>query len=187
MKIGVKVGDIMTREMIAVSPEVSILDCAKIMMKKHVGSLIIKKEGFLKGIITEKDIIWALTKKSKKDLSRVKCSEIMPRKLVTIKPNADLFSALKVMQKSKFRRLPVVVKGRLVGLLTLKDILRIEPALFEIAGGHNFLEIREEDEKFKRKKEPGKFDVGICEECGEEGLIEDVDGKKMCSSCIEKM
>jgi signal-transduction protein with cAMP-binding, CBS, and nucleotidyltransferase domain len=157
------------------------------MVKKRVGSLILEEKGILKGIITEKDIIWALTKKSQKDLNKIKCSDISPRKLTTIKPNADLMTAIKLMQKSKFRRLPVVVKERLVGLLTLKDILRIEPALFEIACGHNSLEIKEERDKLKRKDHQGKFDFGLCENCGKEDFLETTDGRLLCEDCIEKM
>jgi predicted transcriptional regulator len=63
VKIGVKVGDIMTRNFISAKPDISVLDAAKLMTKKRVGSLILENKGFLKGIITEKDIIWAMIKK----------------------------------------------------------------------------------------------------------------------------
>ena len=185
--IGVKVGDVMTRELISIDPKTSLLECAKIMMKKRVGSLILKEKDSLKGIITEKDIIWAITKKGQKDLTKIKCSDISPKKLTTIKPQADLMQAIKVMQKSKFRRLPVVIKNKLVGMLTLKDILRIEPALFEIACGHSTWQIKEEDDKLKRKENPGNFNYGVCEECGTETMVSKVDNKQMCENCIEKM
>jgi len=185
--IGIKVGDIMTRDFISVKPEINLLECAKIMMKKRVGSLILEEKDELKGIITEKDIIWALTKKGQKDLKKIKCSDISPRKMTTIKPNADLMTAIKLMQKSKFRRLPVVVKDKLVGLLTLKDILRVEPALFEITQGHSTWQIREENNKIKRKKHSGKFDYGVCEECGKQDFLELLDGKLLCEVCIEKI
>lgn len=184
--IGVSVGDVMTREFISVKPETSILDCARLMMKKNVGSLVLEKQGLLRGIITEKDIIWAVSKKKIQELGKVKCGDISPRKLVTIKPNADLMTAIKLMQKSKFRRLPVVLKNRLVGVLTLKDILRIEPDLFDIACSRNLFSIREENQKTNRKKH-GSFDYGFCEECGEEKFLEVLDSKKLCSSCIEKI
>lgn len=177
----------MTRDYVSVKPEISLLECARIMVKKHVGSLILQHDNFLKGIITEKDIIWALTKKSGKGLDKIKCKDIAPRKLVTIKPSADLISAIKLMQKSKFRRLPVLAKGKIVGILTLKDILRIEPALFDIACSRNLLGIKEEDEKFERKKAPGNFDFGVCEVCAREGLVEKVDNKMLCESCVDKM
>lgn len=186
MKIGVKVGDVMTRDFISTSPNISVLEAARIMIKKHVGSLIIEDKGQLKGIITQKDIIWALTKKPK-HLDKVKTGDIAKKKIITIKPNADLFAALKTMQKSKVKKLPVTVNKKVIGLLTLKDILRIEPALFELAQSHNLLEIKEESEKFKRKKSPEQYNLGICEECGNEDLLEKVDGIMLCEGCKQKM
>ena len=71
MDTGIKVGDLMTRNFIHVAPETNLRQCAKTMIKKRVGSLIIKDGDKLKGILTEKDIIWAIVKKSKKDLNKV--------------------------------------------------------------------------------------------------------------------
>ena len=186
-KIGVKVGDVMTRDFISISSDISVLDCAKKMVKNHVGSLVIQNKGELKGIITEKDIIWALTKKEKKDLSKIRCLDITSRKIATIRPDVDLIDALQRMKKTKFRRLPVIVKNKVIGLLTLKDILRIEPDLFDIACATNAMQIREEDEKKDRKESPKSFRVGICEECGNEDMLYKVDGTLICESCSDKM
>ncbi len=186
MKVGVKVGDVMTREFVSASPNISLLEAAKIMVKKHVSSIIIEEKGLLKGIITQKDIIWALTKKPK-HLDKIKTGDVAKRKVITIKPNADLFAALKTMQKSKFRKLPVTVNRKVIGIIALKDILRIEPALFELAQSHNLLEIREEGAKFERKKNPQEYNLGICEECGNEDVLEKVDGIMLCETCKQKM
>jgi len=61
MQIGVKVGDVMTRNFISSRVNTPVLDCVKLMTKKRVGSLVITDEGVLKGILTEKDILWALS------------------------------------------------------------------------------------------------------------------------------
>ena len=45
MKIGIKVGDIMTRDFVSVKPDTNIINCAKLMMKKRVGSLILEEDG----------------------------------------------------------------------------------------------------------------------------------------------
>jgi len=76
MKIGVKVGDIMTRDFVSARPDIFILDAVKLMVKKRVGSLILQDEGILKGILTEKDIMWALSKKSTEDLEKVRALDI---------------------------------------------------------------------------------------------------------------
>jgi len=185
MKIGVKAGDIMTRNFISVSPDTSLLDCARKMVKKRVGSLILEQNNELKGIITEGDIIWAMTKKSKKDLNKIKASEIAPRKIVTIKPSADLYDALQKMKKTKYRWLPVTVKGNIIGFLTLKDILRIEPSLFDMAS--EIMQIKEEGSKLKRRKAGEDFSEGLCEECGNHNLLYNVDGRVICEDCRDAM
>jgi len=185
MRIGVKVGDIMTRNFISVKPDTSLLECAKKMVKKRVGSLILKENDKLKGIVTEGDIIWALTKKSRRELSKIKASEIAPRKLVTIKPSADLYEALQKMNRTKYRWLPVTIKGNVIGFLTLKDILRIEPSLFDTVS--EIMPIREESEKLKRRRIGEKFKEGLCEECGNFDILYGVDNRMICEACRDAM
>ena len=183
--MGIKVGDIMTRDFISIEPNTSILNCAKKMVKKRVGSLVLKEENKLKGIITEGDIIWAMTKKSRKELAKIKASEITPKKLVTIKPSADLNQALQMMKKTKYRWLPVTINKNVIGLLTLKDILKIEPSLSETAS--EIMQIREESEKLKRVRSGEKFKEGLCEECGRSSILYKVDSKFICENCKEAM
>ncbi len=184
MKTGIKVGDIMTRDFVSVNPSTSVLNCAKKMIKKRVGSLILEEKGILKGIITEGDIIWALTKKSKKDLDSIEASEIAPRKLATIKPSADLYDALQKMKKTKYRWLPVTSQKKVIGFLTMKDIIKIEPSLFEIAS--ESFQIKEESEKRKKTKLT-RIKEGVCEECGTFGILYRENGELICDSCRDAM
>ena len=187
MEIGVRVGDIMTRNFVSVSPKTQLLECARKMIKNRVGSLVITEAGILKGIITERDIIWVISKKPGINLKKISAGEVSPRKIATIKPNADLLAAIQKMSKSKYRWLPVIVKNKIIGLLTLKDILRIQPDLFEIARAHNDLEIREEAEKLKRLKNPERIETGICEECGNEDTLYNIDSRLICESCKDTL
>ena len=65
MKSDIKVGDIMTRNFVSIKPEESVVNAAKKMTKKRVGSLIIEKKKKLLGLVTQRDIIYALIKKNK--------------------------------------------------------------------------------------------------------------------------
>jgi CBS domain-containing protein/ribosomal protein S27E len=182
-KTGVKIGDIMTRNFIAVSPKVSILDCARIMVKKKVGSLIVQENNKITGILTEGDIIYALAKKPR-DLDKVEVRVLARKKLATIKPTDDVADALFKMRKTKFRWLPVVVGNRAVGFVTLKDILKIEPSLFESI--NEVTDIREESSKLKRIKESKqgkKFTEGRCEECGNFDVLYESNGTLLCEHC----
>ena len=142
------------------------------MVKKRIGSLIIVDKGHLKGILTEKDIMWALSKK--KDLSEVKVEDICTRKITTIKPSADVSNAVRLMKKSKLRRLPVTLHKKVIGYLTLKDILKVQPALFDIA---------KQDYRFTGRIVEETTQEGICEGCENFDLVYKVEGKLVCENC----
>jgi CBS domain-containing protein len=184
MEIGIKVGDVMTRNFIFVSPETDLRECAKTMVKKRVGSLIIKEDYNLKGILTEKDIVWAVVKKTKKGLKDIMAKDLMKRKVVTIKPSADISEALDKLRKKRIRRLPVVENGKLIGLLTEKDILKMDPGLFQMIA--QTLKIREETEKLSRRKMNVSRKQGICEECGEFEILLKDGGQMICDDCYSK-
>ncbi len=175
------VADVMTREPVTISPDANLLECARKMVKKKVGSLLlIDKEKFM-GFISEKDILWALVKKSNRDLTKVRAIDISPKKIVTIKPEATMNEAIEKMKKTKFERLPVVLNNKLVGVITAKDILNFHPELYpEI---EEFSKIKEEAEKLKRVKKAEMGKDGVCEECGNEGILFAVDGILICENC----
>ena len=171
IKIGIKVGDVMARNFISAKPDISLLTAVDLMVKKRVGSLILQEKGILKGILTEKDVMWALSKK--RDLTDVKARDICTKKITTIRPSADIYDATRAMRKSKFRRLPVVIKKKVIGYLTLKDMLRIQPELFELAR-----------EGYKRKEVGNLITEGICEECERFDLLYSKTGQLVCDKCV---
>jgi CBS domain-containing protein len=178
------VSDIMTREPITISPDVSLFDCAKRMVQKKTGSLLLVEKKKLVGIISRHDILWALVKKSKEELSNIKARDISPRKIAIIKPSATLDETLKKMKDSKFERLPVVDNNELVGIITVKDILSFHPEFYpEI---EEFANIREESRKLKlvqKAKERVPSHEGVCEECGNYGPLYKFNGTLVCESC----
>jgi len=174
----------MTRNFIYTSPDANLKECARQMVKKRVGSLVIKEGDTLRGILTEKDIIWAIVKKSKDDLENIKAKDLMRRKVTTIKPGADITEAMNKFKKKKFRRLPVVERKRLIGLITTNDILKIDPGLFQAIA--ETIKIKEEKAKFKRQGISAKRKSGICEECGEFELLYKDEAQWLCDVCYDK-
>lgn len=184
MKIGIKVGDVMTRQLVAVKPSEGIINCAKEMADHDVGLVVVEKNGKMLGVLTERDVIWALTKKG--DLRDVHAGDIMLRKINTIKPSRDIYEALVRMKKQNTKWLPITVNKRVIGMLTLNDILRIEPGLFDIAVGN--MSIKEADDKMQRREDAlsGKvnwMEEGECESCEAFGLLYNVDGSLICETC----
>jgi IMP dehydrogenase len=117
------VSDIMTRDPITIKSDATLLECAKKMVRKRVGSLLIADKKKLVGFISQRDILWALIKKSKDDLSKINIMEISVKKIAKIKPSRTIEEAINKMKKLKFERLPVIHEGELVGMVTIRDIL----------------------------------------------------------------
>jgi len=181
----VLVANVMTREPVIIKPETDLLECAKKMVKKRVGSLLIVDKKRLVGFISEKDILWALIKKSKEDLSKIRAIDISPRKIATIKPTTTVQQAIEKMKKFKFERFPVIYNGKLVGIVTVKDILNFHPEFYPEL--EEFAKIREESEKLKRIKKAKKRKTGICEECGKFEILQIIDGSLICENCKNKI
>lgn len=183
-----RVSDIMTRDFHKVKPDTTLLECAKKMVKKKVGSLLVVDKKRLVGYISDRDILWALVKKSKKDLDKIKAIAISTKKIATIKAEATIADALKKMKKLKFKKLPVIKNKEVMGIVTLRDILNFHPEIHpEIS---EIDKIREETEKLRRmrkaKSKESTFQ-GICEECGGTDSLYKTDGRLVCYNCRDNM
>jgi CBS domain-containing protein len=183
------VADVMTRNPITITPKYNLLECTKVMVKKRVGGVpIIDKEENLVGFIARRDILWAIIKKSKEALDKINVMDISRRKIAVINPSATLQQTYEKMQNTKFTTLPVILKNKLVGIITAKDILNFNPELYP--EWDEFKQIKEESEKLKRieKARKGRDIIeGICEECGKSDLLIKVGGILLCEDCRNKM
>ena len=181
MKTGYKVHDCMTTRPISVSSDTSLAEGAEIMAKNHVGALVIKDDHNSKGLITEQDIVRKVLARGINPLTK-KVKDFMEKELITISPNDDIYDALIKMRDSNIRHLPVVENGKMIGLLTLKDILKIEPQLFELLVEK--FELREETRKpINRIIER----EAICQGCG--AYVENVTkvkGSLFCERCAKE-
>jgi len=151
------------------------------MAKNHVGALVIKENHSTGGLITEQDIVRKVIAKGINPLTK-KVRDYMAKKLLTVSPNDDIYDGLIKMRDSNIRHLPVVEKGKMVGLLTLKDILKIEPSLFDLIVEK--FEIREETRKPINRIIPNE---GICQGCG--AYVEDikrVNDSLLCERCAKE-
>ncbi len=175
------VADIMTREPLTINPDASLLECAKKMVSKKMGSLVLVERKELKGFIAQEDILWALIKKSKEDLKNIKAKDISPKKIITISSDFTVKDAIQKMKRTKFNRLPVVKGKELVGIITIKDILSFNPEFYPEL--EELEQIREESEKLKRVGITEKFKEGLCQECGNHGIIYKIDGNWICETC----
>lgn len=117
-----KLKDIMTKDVIAVSPDTSVFDAAQIMKDKNIGSIpICTDEMDVQGILTDRDVVLRVVC-AEKDPRTTKCKDVMTDRLVVGKTDMEVDSALDLMGDLKIRRLPVVEGGKLVGFVALGDM-----------------------------------------------------------------
>lgn len=117
------VKEIMKRPFV-VDKDMGLSEAANIMSKKGIGSLIFVSDNKIKGIVTERDLIRDFNKHEK-------ISKVMTQKVVTVEADEGLDRAAEIMREKEIKRLPVIDKGKLVGIITLTDILANFEALEE--------------------------------------------------------
>jgi CBS domain-containing protein len=127
------VSDIMTSQVVTAKPEESVADAAKRMADNGVGSLVIVDDkGYVLGIITEGDIVRRVVAAGK-DPASTRVGEVMTTNPVTIFEDATIAAAAELMKRKNIGHLPVVnSSGRLVGIVSRTDIVRIAPSFIEL-------------------------------------------------------
>ena len=131
MRARVPVLEIMTQNPVTIAADATVADAAVIMRRKDIGSVIVVEDGRPSGILTERDIVTKVAAENRQ-AARVAVRDIMTSPVVSIHPHEEVVDAAKLMAQKKIRRLPVVEDGRLIGVITENDILRIWPGLLEV-------------------------------------------------------
>jgi CBS domain-containing protein len=113
----------MTKNVITISSSASIIEAAKLMREKRIGSLVILQDEKPVAIVTEDDLARRVLAE---DLDpKTSVLKVASKPLITTSPNKAVNDAAKLMRKNKIRRLPVVSKNKtLVGIVTTTDLLK---------------------------------------------------------------
>lgn len=121
------VADIMTKASVTESPSDSLRSAADTMWRQQTGSLLVMDGDALVGIVTERDVMKAVARG--RDVDATPVSEIMTRDVLTIAPTTSLHEAARHMAARWIRHLPVLEGGRLVGIVSQRDLVGIFAAL----------------------------------------------------------
>ena len=116
------VKEFMTKDVITIETHKTIVEAAQLMSQKGVGDLIVMDGETPIGIVTERDFVRRIVAERKNLDTRV--SDIMTTPLKVINPDASLRDAARKMVGRGIRRLPVIEKNRLVGIITATDLAR---------------------------------------------------------------
>lgn len=175
------VKEAMKTNIATVNHTTTILEAAKLMKKRKVGSVIILQDKHPIGILTESDILKKLVAEGKKPEDTT-VAEIMTAPVLISDPYVTLEKAMDKMGKCNIRRLPVVENDSLIGIITERDILRISPVLHEIS--KQWHEITTRDETFYKQQ----VFSGKCEDCNTlSANLRNIDGRLLCEDCIDAL
>ncbi len=115
------VRDVMTRNVIVVDPDRTILDAAKRMAAKKIGGLVVVEHGRPIGLVTDREILWRVTAKEKTP-AKIMVREIMTSPVVTVSPLTTLRAAARLMLDKKTRWLVVTRLEEVEGIVTASDL-----------------------------------------------------------------
>ena len=120
-----KCSDIMTKDVVTVSPEATIQEVAQLMKEADIGPVLIvdnEQSRTLVGIMTDRDIVLKVIADGQ-DPKTTPVGEAMSKKLVTVRPDDDVDVAMKAMAQFQLRRIPVVEENMmLVGIISQADV-----------------------------------------------------------------
>ncbi len=129
--IPIKAVDVMATEVAIIDENVTAKTAAEIMAQEGFSAMIVTIEGKARGILTERDILKRIVVEDK-NAKKTKVKEIMSSPLVTIGPRTDLEEAARLMFEKKIKNLPVIQDNRLIGLINLQDICRLQPEVLRL-------------------------------------------------------
>ena len=175
------VKDVMSSPAITVPEDAPVDKTAKLMNENRVGCIIVtSKDGKALGIITESDLVRRVLAKNLTP-SKLTAKEVMSTPLITVDPDETLTETARRMSKLDVRKMGVIYKGNLVGIVSSKDILAVTPELLE--NMQEKARIEREPEVEEESSEPTPS-AGYCEQCGSwSENLEDVEGTYLCEEC----
>ncbi len=143
-----KVADVMSRDVITVRPETSLRDLAEILSQKNINGVpVIDDDGELIGVVCESDLVernkplhiptvfvildsiiplenpWRMQKEFKR-LTATRVEDIYSRPAISVNPDTDISEVARIMSEKRIHTLPVVDRGKLVGVVGKGDVIR---------------------------------------------------------------
>lgn len=111
------------RQVYTIQPAATVADAVRQMNEKGIGALLVVDGERPVGIFTERDVLRRVVD-ADRDPALTRVAEVMTRNPVTIGPDWHVEEAMQLMTSHRFRHLPVLEDGRLVGMISIGDLLR---------------------------------------------------------------
>ncbi|SFI19690.1 CBS domain-containing protein [Albimonas pacifica] len=111
-------------EIASIAPSKSVADAAAMLSEKRIGALIVSGDGRkVDGILSERDVVRWLGREGAGCLSRV-VADVMTAKVMTCTPSDDVQEIMQRMTEGRFRHMPVLEEGKLVGVISIGDVVK---------------------------------------------------------------
>ena len=172
-----RVSEIMKKNVVTIDQSIKVSDVAKIMTNNRIGSVIVTdKKGSPVGIVTDDDIVGLVA--AGRSASRTKVRDLKKkRELISVGPDEYILKVAKTMIKSGYKRMPVIKNGKLLGIVSDKELLLVSPEMIEVLS-----------EKLRARVEmvasPDERISGMCEECDDySDDLRNVVGRWVCRQC----
>jgi CBS domain-containing protein len=178
--MAVLVKEIMAKPVYTIDIKKTAEDAAKVMRKTRRGFLVVIKNKNPVGCISDSDLIDKVMTKSIV-ARKIKVDKLMGGPVVFVEPDEDVLSVVKKMKRSNVHRMPVINKGRIVGIISLSDIAKSSPEMLELL-------------EYRTKMKTLPFEIeeettsGICDNC--ENYSDDLlrtNDQWLCESCRQEM
>jgi signal-transduction protein with cAMP-binding, CBS, and nucleotidyltransferase domain len=176
MTANMLVREAMSSPVVSVDENEDIVQVANKMREQKVGAVIVvNNSGNPVGIVTERDIVTRVVADGV-DPNSLIAAKVMSSPLKMVEPNLKLMDAMKMMDKENIRRLGVIYKEELVGVITDRNILRLVPTIVDI--------MKEQKEIIDNSTSGRASSVGYCDRCEiYSNNLREIDGEFLCVEC----
>jgi len=110
-------------EVFCVECTTSLRDCVQLLAANRIGAVPILRDGKVVGIMSERDLVYGLAENGAPILDW-KVERVMTAPAITVTPQVSVLAALSMMSKRRIRHLPVVEEGRLIGIVSIGDLVK---------------------------------------------------------------
>ena len=117
------------RPVYTITGDQTVDDAINLMTAKKTGALIVIEAGYPVGIFAERDVFSAHIKDKSAAFSEIRLKDAMTHKLFTAKPEDEVSSVMSMMIQADIRHMPVIKEFKIVGLLTLHDLIEHQLAM----------------------------------------------------------
>jgi transcriptional regulator with GAF, ATPase, and Fis domain len=124
LRVWLRVGDVMSKDVVTVCPDETVVSAAKMISENNISCIVVVDNGNVAGILTETDFLKRVVAEGK-DFDEISVKEVMSSPVESIGSDLSVFEASRIMDEKHIKRVPVLGEGRLVGIATQTDLIRV--------------------------------------------------------------